>query len=235
MFSDIEFQQLLDIEKSEHLNINKKEWDKLYSSWSEDCKGILNNYLPNLLNSCHDIASFTVITKGIIDDKDGLDCIIWDMFFQNHFAYRIKNILTNEIQQFKEKNNLSSKILNMDSSSQNTKIIGEIVKNFSDNLNILVNNIKTLLDLTNLSNCPNSFSNYLKDELTPLSQRSCILMLKAIFKDLLKSEPYSENTTELMANNSMFLASVLQYLVIEFKKLNSFLPEKQWKNFVNQL
>jgi len=209
------------------VSMDAEDWKYEKGEWIEECRDILNGLLPTILSKCRSCAVGARAWRQMINEVDPkMDT--WNAFgFHDICVQSVKEMLLYDFNDFEENQKLSQTILKIPQVEQTTQKIGTIVDDFAKRLTRLLEDIQSLLSLADDPHCPSQFKDFLSKEARFRVQRSCQKTFGGtFFRELLEIDFSDSVMNESIANNSMFLACVLQSLLPELTRLKIFLPTK---------
>lgn len=203
------------------MGVDDEDWSHLSEEWNIEVYEILEEILPRVLSLCHMATFGAEIWTEVLEALDP-KTKTWNTFFHEFCTSHIKEIILSEFAQFQENHKLSEIILAIGPARQTTKVITEVVEDFSEKLLELIANIEALLSLDQHEKCPKKLNHFIKKKMTPLAQRKCIETLNNIFEGI-KEIDLMALDAKVVSNQAMFLACVLQSLLPKLHKLEGFL------------
>jgi len=209
------------------VSLDVEDWNYEKNEWVEECRDLLKDLLPKILSQCRSCAFGATAWRKIIDEL-GSNEDIWNAFGLHEICEQsIKEMLIHDFTNFEENQKLSETILKIPPAEQTTQKIASIVGDFSKALIQLLGDIEALLSLGEHEHCSSALRKFLQKEFRFRIQRSCQKTFgETFFKELLEIDFSDKVINGSIANNSMFLACVLQSLLPELQRLEVFLPTK---------
>jgi len=226
-----------------NVEVSTSEFEKvLFYRWKKNCSTMLMQRLSAILHLCKSAKESEKMWRASISELNNEGTDTWKIFLNQICCAHLQAVLESEFAEFSKQNDFSRQVCGVDPSEQTTEIIKTLVNNFAAQLFVVVGNVQNLLKLEENETCPKSFRTQLLINTTRRAQGICCKTLSEMFKGLISTKEEKpekdlpmESSEEFEANNSMFLACVIQAVLPELQKLSSFLPKKNLEKLCRPL